>query len=107
MSIARPATGKVRGYIREGIYIYKGIPYGETTEGSGPFQPPQKAKPWTGIRSSMQYSRVCPQGPRGSWTYDEDSWLLSYDDGVQVEDCLRVNLWSLRMTDHHTRPAKR
>ncbi len=104
-AIAETATGKVRGYIREGIYIYKGIPYGETTEGCGRFQPPQKANPWTGVRSSMQYGRVCPQGPRGTWNEDEESWLFCYDDGVQGEDCLRVNLWTPGMNDHQKRPV--
>jgi para-nitrobenzyl esterase len=66
-AIAETACGKVRGYIRNGIFTYKGIPYGDNPAASGRFQPPQKAKPWTGVRSSMQYGRVCPQGPRGSW----------------------------------------
>src|SRR6266436_8869237 len=104
-AIAETATGKVRGYIRDGVYTYKGIPYGETTEGSGRFQPPQKAKPWTGVRSSMQYGRVCPQGPRGTWNYDEESWLFCYDDGVQGEDCLRVNLWTPGIKDNKKRPV--
>ena len=104
-AIAETVTGKVRGYIRDGIYTYKGIPYGETTEGSGRFQPPQKAKPWTGVRSSMQYGRVCPQGPRGSWNEDEESWLFCYDDGVQGEDCLRVNIWTPEINDHQKRPV--
>jgi para-nitrobenzyl esterase len=104
-AIAETATGKVRGYIRNGIYTYKGIPYGETTEGSGRFQAPQKAKPWTGVRSSMQYGRVCPQGPRGTWNEDEESWIFCYDDGVQGEDCLRVNLWTTGMHDNKKRPV--
>jgi para-nitrobenzyl esterase len=104
-AIAETTTGKVRGYTSNGIYTYKGIPYGETTEGSGRFQPPQKAKPWTGVRSSMQYGRVCPQGPRGTWNYDEESWLFCYDDGVQGEDCLRVNIWTPGMNDHQKRPV--
>lgn len=104
-AIAETASGKVRGYIRNGIYSYKGIPYGETTAGSGRFQPPQKAKPWNGVRSSMQYGRVCPQGPRGTWNDDEESWLFSYDDGVQGEDCLRVNLWTPGMNDNKKRPV--
>src|SRR5260370_21663844 len=94
-AIAETATGKVRGYIRGGIYIYKGIPYGGTTEVSRRFQPPQKAKPWTGARSSMQYARVCPQGPLEPWNEDEESWLFCYDDGGQGEDCLRLTLWTL------------
>jgi para-nitrobenzyl esterase len=104
-AIAETASGKVRGYIRNGIFAYKGIPYGETTAGSTRFQPAQKAKPWTGVRSSMQYGRVCPQGPRGTWNYDEESWLFCYDDGVQGEDCLRVNLWTPGINDHQKRPV--
>jgi para-nitrobenzyl esterase len=104
-AIAETATGKVRGYIRDGIYTYKGIPYGDTTAGSGRFQPARKAKPWTGVRSSMQYGRVCPQGPRGTWNDDEESWLFSYDDGVQGEDCLRVNIWTPGINDNKKRPV--
>jgi para-nitrobenzyl esterase len=104
-AIAETPTGKVRGYISNGIYTYKGIPYGETTAGKGRFQPPQKAKPWAGIRSSMHYGRVCPQGPRGTWNQDEESWLFCYDDGVQGEDCLRVNIWTPGINDHKKRPV--
>jgi para-nitrobenzyl esterase len=104
-AIAETATGKIRGYVRNGIYTYKGIPYGETTERSGRFQPPQKAKPWIGVRSSMQYGRVCPQGPRGTWNDDEESWIFLYDDGVQGEDCLRVNLWTPGINDNKKRPV--
>src|SRR5277367_2712064 len=46
-AIAETACGKVRGYIRDGIFTYKGIPYGDSPAVSGRFQPPQKAKPWT------------------------------------------------------------
>ena len=104
-AIAETACGKVRGYISNGIFTYKGIPYGGSTAGSGRFQPPQKAKPWNGVRSSMQYGRVCPQGPRGSWNEDEESWLFCYDDGVPGEDCLRVNIWTPRVNDHQKRPV--
>src|SRR5271167_4420152 len=33
VAIAETTTGKVRGYISNGIYTYKGIPYGDTTAG--------------------------------------------------------------------------
>ena len=104
-AITETTTGKVRGYIRNGIFTYKGIPYGDTTAGSGRFQAPQKAKTWTGVRSSMQYGRVCPQGPRGTWNYDEESWLFCYDDGVQGEDCLRINIWTPGINDRKKRPV--
>jgi len=104
-AIAETTTGKVRGYTRNGIYTYKGIPYGETTEGSGRFQPPQKAKPWTGLRSSMQYGGVCPQVPWDPWNKDEEAWLFSRDAGVAGEDCLRVNIWTPGINDSKKRPV--
>ena len=53
----------------------------------------------------MQYGRVCPQGPRGTWNDDEESWLFFYDDGVQGEDCLRVNIWTPGINDNKKRPV--
>ena len=87
-------SGKIRGYQRRGIFTFKGIPYADTTAGSNRFLQPQKLKPWTGVRSSMQFGDVCPQPPRAGWKNDEEAWLFSWDDGVPGEDCLRVNVWT-------------
>ncbi len=102
---ADTAAGKVRGYIRKGIYTFKGIPYADTTEGANRFMPPQKPKPWTGLRSSMQFGSVCPQPPRLGWRSDEDAWMFSWNDGVPGEDCLRVNLWTPGINDGKKRPV--
>jgi len=104
LAIAETATGKVRGYVREGICTYKGIPYGEVGE-HGRFQPARKPAPWKAVRSSMHYGRVCPRGPRGTWDEDEESWLFCYDDGVQGENCLRLNIWTPGINDNKKRPV--
>jgi para-nitrobenzyl esterase len=93
-AIAETTSGKVRGYTRNGIQTFKGIPYGADTGGVARFLPPSKPKPWTGVRSSMQYGQVCPQGPRDGWKVDEVAWLFSWDDGQPGEDCLRANIWT-------------
>ncbi len=98
-------TGKVRGYVRKGIYTFKGIPYADTTAGANRFMPPQKPKPWSGIRSSMQFGNVCPQPPRTGWANDEEAWMFSWDDGVPGEDSLRVNLWTPGINDGKKRPV--
>lgn len=98
-------TGRVRGYVRKGIYTFKGIPYADTTAGANRFMPPQKAKPWSGLRSSMQFGDVCPQPARAGWHNDEDAWLFSWNDGVPGEDCLRVNLWTPGINDGKKRPV--
>ncbi len=99
------AAGKVRGYVRKDIYTFKGIPYADTTAGTNRFMPPQKAKPWTGVRSSMQFGDVCPQPARFGWHNDEEAWMFSWNDGIPGEDCLRVNLWTPGINDGKKRPV--
>lgn len=93
-AVADTAAGKVRGFTRNGIHTFKGIPYAATTEGSARFLPPSKPWPWSGIRSSMYYGPTCPQRPRAGWLNDEIAFLFQWDDGQPSEDCLRVNLWT-------------
>jgi para-nitrobenzyl esterase len=104
-AIVETASGKVRGYTRNQIYTFKGIPYGATTEGAARFMPPSKPKPWPGLRSAMQYGWVSPQPPRGGWANDEEAWLFSWEDGNQNEDCLRVNVWTPGLNDNKKRPV--
>jgi para-nitrobenzyl esterase len=60
--IAETTSGKVRGYIRNGVFTFKGIPYGAPTGEAGRFQPPAKPTPWAGVRSSLHYERIYPNG---------------------------------------------
>src|SRR4051812_23549583 len=56
--IVETTAGKVRGFTRNGVHIFRGIPYGDTTAGANRFLPPQKPKPWTGLRSSTSWGPV-------------------------------------------------
>jgi len=105
IAIVATGSGSVAGYIRNGIFTFKGIPYADTTEGAQRFMPPLKPKPWAGVRSSRQYGYVCPQGPRTGWANDEEAFMFSWDDGVPSEDCLRLNIWSPRVNDGGKRPV--
>ena len=67
--------------------------------------PPSKPKPWTGVRSSRQHGPVAPQAARAGWANDEESFMFSWDDGIQGEDCLRLNLWTPSISDDKKRPV--
>jgi para-nitrobenzyl esterase len=104
-SIVETTAGKVRGYTRNGIHIFKGIPYGASTAGKNRFMPPVRPDPWPGVRSSLHYGSVCPTPPRAGWHQDESSFLFQWDDGQPGEDCLRINLWTPAINDHRKRPV--
>jgi para-nitrobenzyl esterase len=87
-------TGLVGGYSRGGVFVFKGIPYGATTEGTARFKPALTPTPWQGVRSSRAYGPVCPQGIRGGWKNDAEAFLMRWDDGFPDEDCLRLNIWT-------------
>jgi para-nitrobenzyl esterase len=104
-AVADTTAGKVRGYTRHGIQTFKGIPYAATTEGAARFMPPAKPRSWTGPRSSMQYGPVSPQPDRTGWQNDETAFLFNWNDGIQGEDCLRLNVWTPAPNDGRKRPV--
>ena len=48
VAVTDTESGKVRGFIQNGIYTYKGIPYATAER----FMPAKKVAPWDGVRSS-------------------------------------------------------
>ena len=89
-STVQTVAGPVAGYVEDGVYIYKGIPYGEAAR----FMPPTDPQPWKEVRASRSYGPVSPHGPRSGWRDDNQAFTMHWDDGYPGEDCLRVNVWT-------------
>src|SRR5712671_1982736 len=113
-TVAETTAGKIRGFKRNGVYIFKGVPYGASTAGARRFMPPVKPEPWTGIRNSLQYGRICPyldsahfdMDGKNLANSDEDQFLLHRGAAlVPGEDCLRVNVWTPEINASHKRPV--
>ncbi len=89
-TIAETTGGRVRGVVREGIHIFKGIPYGATTGGANRFRPPRPLAPWSGVREAIDYGPTAPQvvtppHPIFAWTRR----------AVPIgEDCLVANVFT-------------
>jgi para-nitrobenzyl esterase len=93
-AIVETRSGKLRGALRDGVYGFKGIPYGKDTGGAARFLPAQPFPAWKGVRSALTYGPCCPQVVRGGWKSDETAFIYDWDDGYPGEDCLRLNIWS-------------
>src|SRR5580692_8604311 len=114
-TVVETSAGKIRGFKRNGIYIFKGVPYGASTSGANRFMPPASPEPWSGIRNSLQYGRVCPSQDSAYFdtdgknlaNTDEDAFVLHRGAAatVQGEDCLRLNLWTPEINGSHKRPV--
>lgn len=103
VALAHTQSGKVRGYIHDGIYTYKGIPYAE----AGRFEAPKKPQKWEGTRSTMTWGPVAPLltptaiTPEG----DESEFVFDHDWGYPGENCLVLNVWTPGINDGKKRPV--
>src|SRR5260370_1634132 len=114
-TVAETNAGKIRGFKRNGVYIFKGVPYGASTAGARRFMPPVKPEPWTGIPNALQYGRLSPYHDSAHFdangknlaNSDEDAFVLHRGAAATVpgEDCLRVNLWTPEVNGSHKRPV--
>jgi para-nitrobenzyl esterase len=88
--VAATRYGKVRGYLDQGINVFKGIRYGADTS-SRRFMPPSPPQPWTEVREALAYGSAAPQPSRGN---EKPS-----------EDCLFLNVWTPALRDGRKRPV--
>jgi len=87
-------AGKVRGTLQGRVHAFKGVPYGDTTAPPRRFMPPQKPRPWTGVRD---VSNLGPRSPQllSSFHGFVPPELEPMDrDEAMGEDCLVLNVWT-------------
>ena len=53
-------TGLVSGETKDGVRVFRGIPYAAPPTGELRWKPPQPAKPWEGVRACTSFSSSVP-----------------------------------------------
>ncbi len=92
-AVAKTQYGKVRGFIEDDVFTFKGVPYGQNTGGENRWLPAQPPKPWDDERPTLVYGGNCPQNLH-SYAGIEQSFLFDWDDGYISEDMLKLNIWT-------------
>jgi len=85
--------GRIQGYIEQGIKIFKGIPYSSPPVGNLRFKPPIPPKQWNDVRSTTEFSPICPQPPSEKELFEQDE-----------ANSLTLNIWTPEL-DSEKRPV--
>jgi len=99
---ATTSAGTVRGIADEGINVFKGIPYGETTAGTNRFMPPKPPPPWTGTRDALAYGPTAPQTVGAADVPGRAARARLAEEG---EDCLVLNVFTPALSGGRNRPV--
>jgi para-nitrobenzyl esterase len=101
---AKTTYGSVIGSVQNGLFTFKGIPYGGDTS-LRRFMAPAPPTPWTGVRKATAFGPRAPQpGVHGSLS-PRHGYHLPPEQGPVGEDCLHLNVWTSGLRDGRKRPV--
>ncbi len=91
------------------VACFKGIPYGMDTAKTR-FAPPQPPQPWDHVLLCAHWGHRAPQVGGARSRREDDAappagYHLPPDEGVESEDCLRLNVWTPLLRDGKKRPV--
>ncbi|WP_206663441.1 carboxylesterase/lipase family protein [Aurantiacibacter suaedae] len=96
------ASGKIRGFLDDGVNVFRGIPYGTAER----FKAAVSPEPWTGVRDMLGWGFDAPQGR--SAPHQNAFSLVASDKSLQQaqsEDCLALNVWTSTLDANARRPV--
>jgi para-nitrobenzyl esterase len=79
-TIVATEYGKVEGYTKDSLKIFKGIPFAAPPVGNLRWKAPQPATPWTDVKKTTEFAKGPIQGDANPANFSED--------------CLYLNVWS-------------
>ena len=79
-AVVRTPSGALRGETKDGVRVFRGVPFAEPPIGPLRFRPTEKAEPWKGVRDATQFA-AAPMQP-------------TQLEIPHSEDCLYLNIWA-------------
>lgn len=95
--------GKVRGYIDDGIYAFKGIPYAQAER----FMPSKAPDKWDGVLQCTIYGPQAMQSTAQNWTgQSDDNFGFQFSrEPMDEKESFVLNIWSQGINDGKKRPV--
>ena len=102
-AVVATCYGKVSGYVDDGVFIFKGIPYAKARR----FMAPEAPDRWEGIRPARVYGPASPQKRGSRWRGQEDNdFAYAFTRELFDEDSLfTVNVFTKGINDDGKRPV--
>lgn len=94
--------GLFQGTLKDGVIVYKGVPYAEPPVGKLRWHAPLPPKPWKGVRKADKFSA----NPIQVMVKELGPWTPEYQpQGSVSEDCLYLNIWTAAKSSKEKRPV--
>lgn len=87
--VVEAPAGVASGEARDGVHIFRGIPYAEAPTGQLRWRPPVTAARWDGVRDATRFGPACHQPPSRP-----GSIYAAAETPAMSEDCLSLNVWT-------------
>ena len=103
IAVVSTQHGDVRGYIDDGVYAFKGIPYAAADR----FMPPRAPEPWNNVRQCTIFAPRAMQRTSTQWGgQGDDEFGFQFSREPQDEkESLVVNVWTNGINDGKKRPV--
>ncbi len=86
--IVEIAQGRLKGFSKDGVLRFNGIPYAKPPVGPLRWRPAEPPEPWIGTREAARFGNIAPQIQGAA------ERLIGATPGDQSEDCLYLNIWT-------------
>ncbi|KAL1985877.1 hypothetical protein VTN96DRAFT_7255 [Rasamsonia emersonii] len=94
-----PVQGAASEY-RDGVTVYKGIPFAAPPTGENRWKAPSAPAPWSDVLNATTFGPQCAQ-PYSS------AGIFSTGNNLTSEDCLYLNIWTPTYNDTSDLPSKK
>lgn len=103
IAVVSTKYGKVRGFIDDGVFSFKGIPYAKAER----FMPPQAPDLWDDIRQCTIFGPQAMQNKAQDWDgQSDDNFGFQFNvEDMDEKESFVLNVWSKGINDGKKRPV--